>query len=394
MTYINGSTSVVAQEPKLVTKTPRLHVSPSLSNIEKVINSQVDFSQRNDPLRNQNVSTDKSGLGQAGVIEKFNQAIKNPQPNPKSVTGKENTVSEGADKLAENNNFRLAKEIDKLYPHQKVSLNNIDRLVVFGDSLSDSDGRMFEKSFHILPSYSQYYEGRFTNGFVWGEFLSSPAFLNKKMVNFAEGGSTAASYSPLTLRSNFLSNLDSQMKNYRPSDKDLIFFLFGANDYSTLHKNDILKVVESQIDGVEKLLTKGVKNVLVMGIPDLSMKPDSKNSDRKRQYKDIAIAHNHLLQKNIDALKEKYPEAKIFFFDIAGALNNIITVARKIGYDTTHSYTNHGYIHIPGTKDPQLNISPEYIFNDKVHPTQEVHHTFATILNHFIANNYADKAAA
>lgn len=48
-------------------------------------------------------------------------------------------------------------------------------------------GRMFEKTHHLLPSYGQYFDGRFTNGFTWTEFLSSPQFLSKEMLNFAEG---------------------------------------------------------------------------------------------------------------------------------------------------------------------------------------------------------------
>ncbi|HAK8808910.1 TPA: pathogenicity island 2 effector protein SseJ, partial [Salmonella enterica] len=52
-------------------------------------------------------------------------------------------------------------------------------------------------------------------------------------------------------------------------------------------------------------------------------------------------------------------------------------------------YTHHGYVHLPGAKDPQLDICPQYVFNDFVHPTQEVHHCFATMLESFIAHHYS-----
>lgn len=149
--------------------------------------------------------------------------------------------------------FRLATEINKLYPRiTGVSLDNINRFVVFGDSLSDSKGRMLKKSHHLLPSYNQYYQGRFTNGFVWSEFLSSPGFLNKKTLNFAEGGSTSASYSIFNVIGDCLSNLDKQLKSYSPSDRDLNIFLLGANDYLTLHKSNIPKVVEKQITDIKR----------------------------------------------------------------------------------------------------------------------------------------------
>ena len=289
--------------------------------------------------------------------------------------------------------FRLAKEILKLYPlDTKNSLDNIDRLIVFGDSLSDSKGRMFEKTHHIFPSYSQYYEGRFTNGFVWSDFLSSPSFLKKETINFSEGGSTSASYSCFNVVGDFLSNLDKQMKSYSPSNKDLAIFLLGANDYITLHKSNVVTVVEQQIDDIEQILSRGVKNILVMGLPDLSATPSAKLSDDKEIMKDATVAHNALLQSKVNELNKAYPKSNVFYFDTFSAFNKIAEVAHEIGYDTNNSYTEHGYIHRLDEKDPRLNIRPQYIYNDHVHPTQEVHHCFATMLESFILNNYGTAA--
>lgn len=387
MIPISSTTSLVEQSLKTIIRTPQSHTLLPLLKIAAVKNTNESFSHRG----NLNRYLDKSASTQINLAEKFKRTIKDFQVHQEKIIDKYN-ISSDSGIFAENNNFRLAKSIDQLIPHSQASLNNIDRLIIFGDSLSDSDGRMYEKSLHLIPSYSQYYQGRFTNGFVWGEYLSSPAFLDKKMVNFAEGGSSSASYSPLTIRSNFLSNLDHQIKGYQPSGKDLVLIFAGANDYMTLDKKDILKVVESQIDSVEKLLEKGAKNILVMGMPDISLSPDAQESKNKREYKDIAIAHNYLLDKNIDELKEKYPQGKIFFFDTSGAFKEIISIANEIGYDTTHAYSEHGYIHIPMKTDPAINILPEYLYNDGVHPTQEVHQTFAAILNNFIIDRYADKS--
>lgn len=113
-------------------------------------------------------------------------------------------------------------------------------------------GRMFEKTHHILPSYGQYFGGRFTNGFTWTEFLSSPHFLGKEMLNFAEGGSTSARYSCFNCLGDFVSNTDRQVASYTPSHQDLAIFLLGANDYMTLHKDNVMMVVEQQIDDIEK----------------------------------------------------------------------------------------------------------------------------------------------
>ncbi|EDY0985347.1 type III secretion system effector [Salmonella enterica] len=264
--------------------------------------------------------------------------------------------------------FSLAKEINKLYPKQKnIPLGDINRLVFFGDSLSDSMGRMFEKTHHLLPSYGQYFDGRFTNGFTWTEFLSSPQFLSKEMLNFAEGGSTSASYSCFNCIGDFVSNTDRQVASYIPSHQDLAIFLLGGNDYMT------------------------VENVLVMGIPDLSFTPYAQHSGEKRKLKDETTAHNALLKSCVEELKEKYPQHKICYFETADAFKEIIEVASDIGYDTENPYTHHGYIHIPGVQDPLLDICPPYIFNDYVHPTQEVHLSFALMLENFIVNHYSNE---
>ncbi|EAP1585599.1 type III secretion system effector [Salmonella enterica] len=288
--------------------------------------------------------------------------------------------------------FGLAKEINKLYPKEKnISLGDITRFVIFGDSLSDSMGRMFKKTHHILPSYGQYYGGRFTNEFTWPEFLSSPLFLSKEMINFAEGGSTSASYSCFNCIGDFVSNTDRQVASYSPSHQDLVIFLLGPNDYMTLHKDNVAEIVEQQIDDIEKVISGGVNNVLVMGIPNLSATPYGKHSDDKRKLKDDSIAHNALLKNYVEELKEKYPQHKICYFETTDAFKQITDVANGIGYDTENPFTHHGYVHIPGTKDPRLDICPQYVFNDYVHPTQEVHHCFAIMLESFIVNHYSNE---
>lgn len=285
--------------------------------------------------------------------------------------------------------FRLATEINRLYPCVKEgALDKINRIIIFGDSLSDSDGRMLKKSHHLLPSRHQYYEGRFTNGFVWNEFLSSPSFLNKKVINYAEGGSTSARYSWFNIIGDFVSDLDKQIKLYPPSDNDLVICMLGANDYLTLHKSNIINVVEQQANQLEKLLKRNVGNVLVPGLPDLSGTPYAGQHHNTVLMNDITTTHNALLKSKAEALQNRYPEQKISYFDTYSAFETIRKTADEVGYDTTHPFNEHGYIHIPGERDPVINIAPGYIYNDMLHPTQEVHQCFAAILGNFIINNF------
>lgn len=395
MVAINSSSILPVLQKTLHSelKNPGIYLLPALVKIGSINHSPVDFlCGENQPLdASPTINKSVNQPTAASVLIASLKRVINEMPlSPESVKASHNTP----DTPVLTSTFRLAAAIDSLYPRPVSSgLDGFDRFVIFGDSLSDSEGRMFEKTHHIFPSYNQYYDGRFTNGFVWGEYLSSPAFLNKELVNFAEGGSTSASYSRFNLLGDFLSNIETQIKSYQPSERDMTLFFAGANDYITLHKDNIIHVVEKQIDDITKLLDGGVNHALVMGMPDISLTPDSKYSEDKRKYKDITIAHNELLQQNVEELKEKYPDKKIFFFDTTSALKKIIKVADDIGYDTRHSYTKHGYIHNPVGSDPELNIAPAYLYNDGVHPTQEVHHAFATLLTNFISHNYASQPA-
>lgn len=65
----------------------------------------------------------------------------------------------------------------------------------------------------------------------------------------------------------------------------MTIFLLGANDYMTLHKDNVTMVVEQQIDDIEKVISGGVNNLLVMGIPNLSLTPFGKHSDEKENLR-------------------------------------------------------------------------------------------------------------
>ncbi len=52
-----------------------------------------------------------------------------------------------------------------------VQPSAINKMVVFGDSLSDT-GNMFNGSQWIFPNSNSWFLGHFSNGFVWTEYLA------------------------------------------------------------------------------------------------------------------------------------------------------------------------------------------------------------------------------
>ncbi|CNK87038.1 putative lipase/acylhydrolase [Yersinia aldovae] len=266
---------------------------------------------------------------------------------------------------------------------------DIKKVLVFGDSLSDSKGRMLNKTFGLLPSASQYHQGRFTNGFTWVDFLTSPLYMNVEVINKAEGGAVSASYSKLNPTFCFMSNLSKQIKGVKFKNNDLAIISLGSNDYMTFHKRDVDKVIRSQEKNINRMIKKGAKNIVVMGMPDPSVTPGVKKIKDKQFQKDIsniAKSHNFRLEFLVDRLNIENKDLNIYFYDINKDLIDILAEAEELGYENEISYHS-GYIEF-GRKS-KLNIQHDFSFNDNSHPSQELHHVFATKIDDFIADKFS-----
>ncbi|EPZ8124065.1 SGNH/GDSL hydrolase family protein [Yersinia enterocolitica] len=311
-----------------------------------------------------------------------------------SQTGRNNNSSQDvldgpASQNLSNKKFCLATKFVAVN-NSKVNLHdstNIKKLYVFGDSLSDSEGRMCKKTLGILPSASQYYKGRFTNGFTWVDFLSTPKNMIET-INKSEGGAVSASYSKLNPVYQFMSNMSKQVKGVHFNDSDLAIVSLGSNDYMTFHKRDVDKVVHSQEKNIKKMIENGVKNILVMGIPDSSITPGMKINDQqyREEISNISKKHNFKLEYIIDRIKIENKDVNIHFFDINKHLKNILSEAKKLGYENELAYHS-GYVEF-GKKE-NLNIDHNFSFNDNSHPSQELHAIFAMIITQFITEKFS-----
>ncbi|MGS8098881.1 SGNH/GDSL hydrolase family protein [Providencia sp. PROV_01] len=294
--------------------------------------------------------------------------------------------------IAYSNKFNIGK---------KEPITYFDSITVIGDSLSDSEGRMYKKSGGLLTNANQYHDGRFTNGFTWPEFLTIPNMMlshsskgKVTLTNKSEGGSTCAPYFKSTLHLQFaiLSNIEKQTRHLKFDDKSLSIIFLGANDYMTYSKENVDVVISSQEKTIKKMIKNGAKNILVMGIPDLSQTPAIKTSSPKKQRKiqNLSIEHNNKLQTLVNLLKLN-KNININYFNVNNVMKNITNVVGDINknspgaYNIEKAFTN-GYIRRDNTAP--LEIDPHYVFIDDVHPTQEVHNIIAMELHDFILKKY------
>ncbi|MBS0044797.1 SGNH/GDSL hydrolase family protein [Shewanella sp. M16] len=279
--------------------------------------------------------------------------------------------------------------------HAQASLDHIKRLVVIGDSLSDSEGRMKSKTFGLMLSSKQYHDGRFTNGFVWPDFISSQAYLNKELVNYAEGGAVAAKYSKLNPVFWFISNMECQIKKHDFKSDDLVILSLGCNDYMTFEKKDTQKVVQCYEKQITKLIeNKEIKNILVTGIPDLSKTAYAKKQDEAYRTTNSSLSHEHnmSLSHKVLEIAERYKSksVNIQFFDFNNQFIELIDKADKAGYDTSTA-NNVGYVDMFGSSK-RFDPAHRHVFHDEVHPSQEVHQMLASRMSDYIIEKFAKVA--
>lgn len=278
---------------------------------------------------------------------------------------------------------------------------SITRMIVFGDSLSDT-GRL-KKHLQVFPA-SPYYLGRFSNGPVWNDYLGEMA--NISVVNLSQGGAVSAPNIPLTkdpiqlIRAggrnfvtgsvklfidDFLEKNNQQIKN---PQRTLFVIWVGANDYlaSFDTAKELTKLLDEPdapqagsraiahlavsniINSIEKLYAKGARNFLVGNLPDLGIAPDM---DLNRNYRkddkslfnnyrthlfatkmsEAVRYHNNLLKESLRELQltQRVPGARIVLFDAYEALKKVMEGVNlqnaKVDYGID---LNDSFITIPG----------------------------------------------
>lgn len=317
---------------------------------------------------------------------------------------------------------------------------SFDKIVMFGDSLSDNGNmydysKMIHKLFPSSPIYPKsppYYQGRFTNGPVWVEYLAQ--FLNVPLENYAYGGAWVEPYQDskqmvpydLTTQVNLYllkAATDFHKKNH------LYVIWGGANDYmkgrtdAEYATSNTVSVIKKQIDW---LALNGVKNFLILNLPDLGLIPYI-----KQQGPEAVSALTQLSQKHNDKLAlmlademKRYPSIHIFTFDIFNYFTDVInhpekyhlknatdacyggdyTLVNKTLNEEIMESLNNGKVDIVNNislrtayllsnikeSDNKTCANPaEYLFWDQVHPTQTTHQALATLILKVLNENHA-----
>lgn len=241
--------------------------------------------------------------------------------------------------------------------------STIDKIIVFGDSLSDNGNvyNMLSTAKNVIPlvplipKNPPYYEGRFTNGYVWVEHLANA--MNVPLVNYAYGGAWAEGfYDSLQILPPSL-GIQVDMYSINPSTvtdfkmhQHLYVIWAGNNDYLKGRSNpdyattNTVEAIATQVDWLARM---GAKHFLILGLADLSRAPTSmaKGPEFAVALHKMVAAHNQKLAKRIDKLRQDRKDLDIVFVDITDDFNDLILNPSKYRLKTVDKACyNGGYM--------------------------------------------------
>lgn len=257
---------------------------------------------------------------------------------------------------------------------------NIKQIVLFGDSLSDSGN--LKRWTKVMPFYPFWY-GRFSDGFIWNDYLKKLAHL--PILNFSFGGAKTEGNNNFYIKdfmdyiisfgrnivtgssrdyinnyvNNYLTNDSYINKSYYISNPEETLFILwiGANDYistfeQTMYSEDFFKypdsingsrtvskrAVDNIISQIKTLSDRGGRHFLVLNLPDfgktpltLDMKFD-KNLDDKTDKQEFSVNisnvisfYNQYLKIKLDNMENNpYQNLNISLLDVNKNFNSLL----------------------------------------------------------------------
>jgi phospholipase/lecithinase/hemolysin len=287
------------------------------------------------------------------------------------------------------------------------------RLVVFGDSLSDI-GNSFALTNRLVPlgppagAYGETFDptgplgpflGRFTDGQNWVDYFPgiaqqfgvhiSPVTAyqqnpsNDSATDFAVGGATSAD---LNVINGALGGLLSQISNYGTYIKshgnaanDLCVIWIGANDFDFSAQIKPADTVANIEDAIAKLSRAGAKNFVVATLPDIALTPRVKAAGGPTVLAatQFVVTTNVLLAVELPRFAFAH-QISIDLVDINAVFMPLVLSPGSFGFTNSS-----GAAYNPTLPLSSSNPKPgpnQYVFWDDFHPTTNVHRLAAAFI--------------
>lgn len=236
--------------------------------------------------------------------------------------------------------------------------SNFSNIVAFGDSLSDN-GNLYDDDPSACPAET-YYEGRFSNGLVWVDYLAEAGYLDATLINNAYGGATT-------------SGLIDQVTTYINAgtlDQNALFTIWiGGNDFlAEGSTRDYEQAAENVKTALDALGGFGAQSILILNLSDLGAVPRI-NGDANAAAFATLWTENYNLELNdkVDDFKAENPGITVYYLDIYSLFADIIANPANYGLSNVDSICPNFLVANDFDNDDG------YLFWDAIHPTTEAH---------------------
>jgi phospholipase/lecithinase/hemolysin len=267
---------------------------------------------------------------------------------------------------------------------QLIAAQNLpfDTIVSFGDSNTDT-GNVYKLTNRTWPIVPPYFQGRFSNGYVWIEKLGV-----SNIKNYAYGGATtdndliqgysAADTKPVPgVRQQILIYLNETSPSQRNFTRTLYVIWVGGNNYYFNKSIAPSTVAASILNGVKDLLKIGVKHLLVINQSPVHLLPYIRTEQEMNYYRERTIYHNNNLSMNIKKLDYNREQISLYFFDVYSFILNVVATHPLNTKDNCWNVSN-GNVTI-------LCSNPEsYVYIDPYHFTTRMHEIIGNGVRQFI----------
>jgi phospholipase/lecithinase/hemolysin len=253
-----------------------------------------------------------------------------------------------------------------------VQAGDISGIVSFGDSLTDTGNLYTATGQPAAP----YYDGRFSNGSVWVEYLANQLGVAAPTASLL-GGTNYAWAGAATgdgVNADGIPNTGLQISTYLASNTPTASQLFtlwaGANDFLAFGQTDPSVPVANIANEITTLANAGAKLVMVPNLPMLGDLPGTNTlpqSDRDA-LDQLSSSFDSLLHSELGVLRQSLG-ITIFEPDINSFLQSAIANPAQYGFtDVTTSALGDGVLSGQG-----------YLFWDEIHPTTAGHQLVADV---------------
>ncbi|MBD0301054.1 MAG: SGNH/GDSL hydrolase family protein [Tolypothrix sp. T3-bin4] len=262
-----------------------------------------------------------------------------------------------------------------------------DQLYVFGDSLSDT-GNVFAATGGTFPQSPPYFEGRFSDGPLWIDYLGDqlglkpalfttiPATPPTQGINFAFGGASSGLDNAVVpnvglpgVLQQVLGFAGTLQANNQTANPDALYTLWGgANDFFFLDAEDSSTPISNISLALNTLVGIGAKNILVFNLSDLGQIPAATIDDRNPAILSKSTNEFNLgLAKTVSDLSQN-PDLNIIPIDTFSLFNQ----ASALGFtNVTESCLSRLDICDPGNN--------KFLIWDGFHPTTAAHKVIADV---------------